>query len=164
MTDLLNGKIDILDFEINPETTLEEFENAIGNHFKKDVEEDIICFYLNNDIGVLNFNQDEFSVVYSLNNMDFINVVILFVENKIWQIKLITDMVSFDFDELGKKIWSDAKRKTRFNVLNEWSKRTFGEPNYSSANTIAYEQSWGRLKPSSIMDSGNSTLHMNYNK
>jgi len=167
MTDLLNGRIDFFGYEINPNTTLDEFEKNIGSHFSKrenPKDTEIVNYYLNGDIGILQFNPDDFSTVYSLYDMNFVNVLIVFVKEKIWHIELITDMVSFDFDESGKKIWSDEKRKTRFKILNEWAIKNIGEPTFKMKSCMWYDLMWGKLQPSPYDDSGNAKLYIEYKK
>jgi len=165
MTDLLNGKIDFFGFEVNPSTTLQEFETAVGSKFTKKDRNDIVYFYLNNEIGVFDFVENDTRFVFQLYGMNFINVEVIFADEKIWQIKLITNMVSFVVDAEGKRHYSDEKVDTRFKIMNQWAIDSFGEPTYNNPqNTICYECNWGRIKPSSVGDSGNSKLLITYNK
>ena len=166
MTDLLNGKIDFFGFEVNPSTTLQEFETAVGSKFTKKDRNDIVYFYLNNKIGVLDFIENDTRFVFQLYGMNFINVEVIFADEKIWQIKLITNMVSFVVGADGKRRWSDEKVNSRLKILNEWTIQVLGKSTskISSNSALWYEFDWGKIQPSPWGDSGNSKLYITYNK
>jgi len=162
MTDLLNGKIDFFGFEVNPGTTLEAFDQAIGNKFSKEAHINernnhlLTTYYLNKKTAVLNdFRENDTRFVYELYGMNFLNVVIDFSDNKIWQIKLITNMGSS---------YNKEKEDLRYKILNDWTVQNWGDPTYSSNSAIWYDTKWGRIKPSTWGDSGNSKLYITFNR
>lgn len=168
MTDLTNGKIDFFGYEVNPSTTLQEFEEKIGNKFTKEVydEYDMVLFYMNGEIGVYDFIENDTRFVFELYGMKFINVVIDFSQNHIWRIELITNMVSFTEDSDGKRHYSDEKVCSRFKKMTQWTIGILGEPDPKSSikSTLRYFYAWGNILPSSLEESGNPSLCMTFNK
>ena len=175
MTDLLNGKIDFFGFEVNPSTTLQEFETAVGSKFTKEVDvipktgHVITTFVLNGDIGVWEFAENDTRFSYELYGMKFLNVVIDFSQEKIWQIKLITNMVSFVVGADGKRRWSSEKENQNFEIMNNWTIKALGKPNskLSSDSALWYEFDWGEIQPTPLSawgSPGNSTLYITYRK
>lgn len=167
MTDLLQGKIDFYDFEINPDTTLNDFEKSIGNKFKKEINplnENIVNFYLNGKAGLTFYNPKIEYPVYCLYEMEFINVKIVFFHEKISKINFITNLDSFYIDENGKQTYSDAKVRERFEILNNWAITNFGKPTFKDKAGIWWTKDWGRIQPSPFNESGSSTLYIDYQK
>lgn len=165
MTDLLQGRIDILGYEINPDTTINKFEKDIGDKFYKEINpknENLIIFCLNNKIGFTFYNLEIERPVFNLYGMEFINVQVVFFQGKINAVNLITNLHSYITDENGKRIYSDAKIKERFEILNRWAITNFGEPTFTNQSAIYWDKDWGRIKPNSIIFSGPSTVFITY--
>jgi len=164
MTDLLNGKIDFFGYEVNPNTTLDDFEKAIGDKFTKFINPknaDIISFRLNGEAALYSYHPEFETVCYSLYDMNFINAVARFYKGKISEVCLYTNMHSFELIDEKRK-YSDRVVKERFEKLNDWCIRNFGEPNFNTKSAIRYHYNWGNFHPSVYDDSGVAKVYIQY--
>ena len=171
MTDLKNGKIDIFGFEVTENTTQEAFEEALGSKFTKkclNPKEAIHTNYLFALNGQVCVSPENFvpgkHTPFEFYGMTFVNVLVLFRENRISEVELVTDMDSYDVDDTGNVRYSDEKNLSRFYKMNSWAIESFGTPTYQSKNAVRWAFPWGMIQPSSAFDNGCSKLYIDYRK
>ncbi len=149
MTDLTKGIIEIDGLTITPHLTQIDFEAKFNGIFQKDISDETITFYtLNGKVARLpnrEFNPTLHKKI-TINDMSFINVVVIFRNGKIEKIELISDLQYYELDAVGKKKYSPSKEDECHKTMFEWACSNFGKPSYEHFLFWNYE--WGCLKVS----------------